>query len=287
MVFSTMATATVYVLLPSGRGRRLAFAGVGALVLVLSLSRIYLGLDNVTGDVQSALIGSGVAALAFTLLAPESQYPVTYRRRNRAHLELTASRVRALAAVAEQLGLALQRSPPTDWPVRPGRRGAGSELTIRPGASCSASSTPPPTCDPTAGTSSSASSDTGALEDEGPFASVRRLVEHEDYMLRLFRDHAVNVPQPHGVGGDRPRTGVPAGHAVAAGRGRGAQRGPGRQRHRRCAAAGTPHVGRRLAHRDVKLSNVLVQGGRDVYLVDVAFGELRPSPWRRRSTWRT
>jgi serine/threonine protein kinase len=34
-----------------------------------------------------------------------------------------------------------------------------------------------------------------------------------------------------------------------------------------------------LAHRDIKPSNVLVKG-EDVYLIDVAFGEARPSPWR-------
>ena len=35
-----------------------------------------------------------------------------------------------------------------------------------------------------------------------------------------------------------------------------------------------------LAHRDIKPSNVLVQDGR-VMLIDVAFGEVRPSPWRQ------
>jgi serine/threonine protein kinase len=34
------------------------------------------------------------------------------------------------------------------------------------------------------------------------------------------------------------------------------------------------------AHRDVKPSNVLARGN-DVYLVDVSFGELRPSGWRQ------
>jgi serine/threonine protein kinase len=34
-----------------------------------------------------------------------------------------------------------------------------------------------------------------------------------------------------------------------------------------------------LAHRDVKPANVMVKG-QQVYLIDVAFGEVRPSPWR-------
>jgi serine/threonine protein kinase len=35
-----------------------------------------------------------------------------------------------------------------------------------------------------------------------------------------------------------------------------------------------------VAHRDVKPANIMVQNGR-VVLIDLAFGELRPSPWRQ------
>jgi serine/threonine protein kinase len=35
-----------------------------------------------------------------------------------------------------------------------------------------------------------------------------------------------------------------------------------------------------LAHRDIKPANVLVRDG-DVFVIDVAFGEVRPSPWRQ------
>ncbi len=34
-----------------------------------------------------------------------------------------------------------------------------------------------------------------------------------------------------------------------------------------------------LAHRDIKPSNVMIRDGR-VYFIDVAFGQMRPSPWR-------
>ena len=38
----------------------------------------------------------------------------------------------------------------------------------------------------------------GALEDEKPFNSVRRLVEYEDYMLRLMADVGVPSAAPYG-----------------------------------------------------------------------------------------
>jgi hypothetical protein len=39
----------------------------------------------------------------------------------------------------------------------------------------------------------------GRLEDEKPFHSVRRLVQQEDYALRLFRDSGLATPRPYGV----------------------------------------------------------------------------------------
>src|SRR5205085_79394 len=39
----------------------------------------------------------------------------------------------------------------------------------------------------------------GRLEDEAPFRSVRRLVEHEDYMLRLFQDLGIASAAPLGI----------------------------------------------------------------------------------------
>src|SRR4029453_2116406 len=39
----------------------------------------------------------------------------------------------------------------------------------------------------------------GRLEDEKPFNAVRRLVQQEDYALRLVRDAGVPSATPHGV----------------------------------------------------------------------------------------
>ena len=39
----------------------------------------------------------------------------------------------------------------------------------------------------------------GRLEDEAPFQSVRRLVEYEDYTLRLLRDIGIRTAAPYGI----------------------------------------------------------------------------------------
>ena len=39
----------------------------------------------------------------------------------------------------------------------------------------------------------------GRLEDEAPFQSVRRLVQYEDYTLRLMRDVGIRTAAPYGI----------------------------------------------------------------------------------------
>ena len=229
---------------PAGEGAGSPSAGVGALVLVLFLSRIYLGLDNVTGDVPGALIGSGVAAPPSPARAG-SQYPVTCRRRGQG-----APRADRIPGPAHRRCRRRAAGPCTDrdHPL-PVRRFGRVHAVPAPGggqprASSSASSTPPPTCARTAGTSYPRSSATGGWRTRRPFSSVRRLVEHEDYMLRLLRDGGVASRAARGSRRSS-RGRVPAGHRVGPGRGGDPRADPRRGRRRR-AAAGPPAVaGRR------------------------------------------
>ncbi len=119
----------------------------------------------------------------------------------------------------------------------------------------------------------------GRLEDEQRFNSVRRLIQHEDYMLHVMRDAGVDTMEPHGIVEITPNreyllvseflddareisdvqvtvylidTGLATVKAVW--------------------DAG-------IAHRDIKPANVMVQGDR-LRLIDVGFGQIRPSPWR-------
>ena len=120
----------------------------------------------------------------------------------------------------------------------------------------------------------------GRLEDEKPFQSVRRLVQQEDYALRLFRDNDLPTPAPYGVVELTPEReyllvieffdgAVEMGDAEVTDR----VMDSGLAVVRKLWDAG-------LAHRDIKPSNLLVRD-QQVLLIDVAFAELRPTPWRQ------
>jgi tRNA A-37 threonylcarbamoyl transferase component Bud32 len=119
----------------------------------------------------------------------------------------------------------------------------------------------------------------GRLEDEAPFASVRQLVEHEDYMLRLASSAGLPVPATYGFVELTPAREylivmeqLPDAHQI----------GPGIVVEpviddalacvRQLWDAG-------IAHRDIKPANLMV--ARDgVHLVDLSFAEVRATPWR-------
>jgi tRNA A-37 threonylcarbamoyl transferase component Bud32 len=281
IVLATVAVGSLVVLTPSGPARRWGWLVVVGLVGGLATARVALLLDTPADAVLSAVVGCAAAALAFRLLAPEHAFPVTYRRQVRAHLRLHPARTeRVLAAVRDQLGLEVDE-------IRPYRLdgSAGStpcRLRLATG--------PPEHLFGKLYSTTHLRSDRwykwarvlryGRLEDEAPFSSVRRLVEHEDYMLRLLRDGGVRVPEPVGVVEVVPGREyllvtelVPDAIEVLDSGVDDAVIDDALRQVRRLWAAGA-------AHRDVKPSNVLARGNR-VYLVDVSFGELRPSWWRQ------
>ncbi len=119
----------------------------------------------------------------------------------------------------------------------------------------------------------------GRLEDEQSFKGVRRLVQQEDYALRVCRDAGLPSPEPFGFvvltpdreylllteffDGAAELGDAPVDDEVIDG---------GLRIVRKMWHAG-------LAHRDVKPANLLVRDGR-LLLIDVAFAEVRPTPWR-------
>jgi hypothetical protein len=109
---------------------------------------------------------------------------------------------------------------------------------------------------------------------------VRRLTEYEDHMLRLLRDVGVRTARPYGIVEITPEreymlvTQFFAG-AVEIGEANvdDGVIDQGLLLIRKLWDAG-------IAHRDIKPGNLMVRDG-ELLLIDVAFVQVRPSPWRQ------
>jgi hypothetical protein len=120
----------------------------------------------------------------------------------------------------------------------------------------------------------------GSLEDESPFKTVRRLVTYEDYALRLLQDIGVRTARPHGIVEITPEREymlVTEFHTGAVEIGEAdvddTVIDQGLLLIRMLWDAG-------IAHRDIKPGNLMVRSG-ELLLIDVAFVQVRPSPWRQ------
>jgi tRNA A-37 threonylcarbamoyl transferase component Bud32 len=120
----------------------------------------------------------------------------------------------------------------------------------------------------------------GALEDEKPFNSVRRLVEYEDYMLRLMADVGVPSAAPYGFVELTPEREYLLVAEFLAGGKEILDAEISRDTIRDALSIIRRLWNAGIAHRDVKPSNLLVRNGK-VFLIDVAFCQVRPSPWRQ------
>ena len=113
-----------------------------------------------------------------------------------------------------------------------------------------------------------------------PFKSVRRLVTYEDYALRLLDDIGVRTARPYGIVEITPEReyllvteffadAVEIGEAEVD----DAIIDQGLLLIRTLWDAG-------IAHRDIKPGNLMAHAG-ELLLIDVAFAQVRPSPWRQ------
>ncbi|HEX6844141.1 MAG TPA: hypothetical protein VF235_03400, partial [Actinomycetota bacterium] len=271
----------VYGLVPGGRRRFRAQVGLGALLVAVGVARVYGGIAHPFDVVFALLIGLGVPTVFFRTWAPDSVFPIRARSKGKAaHLDVGGRRGEAIrSAMAAQLGLRVLDMTPF------GLEGSGASTPLRF------------TVDGVEGhlfgklvARNHLRADRwyklgrtiryGALEDEGRHQSVRRLVEYEDYALRLLEDVGFDVAHPYGTVEITPERE----YLLVTGFFEGASEIGHVEVSDALIDEGLSLVRRlwdnNLAHRDLKPSNLLVRDGK-VLLIDVGFVEVHPTPWRQ------
>jgi tRNA A-37 threonylcarbamoyl transferase component Bud32 len=271
----------LYALIPQGRMRQLGKAVVAGIVTLVALARLYLAIDTPTGVLVGVIIGVTIPLVAFRLLCPDEVFPVTYRRGRTAHLDVGGPRGEAIRrALQDQLGVIVDDVQPFalegsagSTPLRIKVKGDQdgwlfAKLHARGHLRADRSY------------KLGRALLYGRLEDEKPFITVRRFVQQEDYALALMQRAGLPSPQPYGVVELTPEREYLVVTAFLDGATEIGQAevddaiiDQGLQIIRRLWEAG-------LAHRDIKPANLLVRDGR-LYLIDVFFTEVRPSPWRQ------
>ncbi len=282
-ILAATLVGVLYTLVPAGRWRRLGKWVATGLVASFALARVYLGVDAPTDALVGAVIGVAVSIAAYRLFVPNEVFPVTYKRGRSAHLDVGGRRGEAIRhALADQLGLTV--------------------LEVTPfGLSGSAGSTPLRIkVDAGAGDAryvfgklyarSHLRADRfyklgrallyGRLEDEKPFNTVKRLVQQEDYALALMQRAGLPSPEPYGIAQLTPEREylivfefVDRAMEIGEAEVDDAIIDQGLAIVRKLWDAN-------LAHRDIKPANLLVRDGR-LFLIDVFFAQIQPSPWRQ------
>jgi tRNA A-37 threonylcarbamoyl transferase component Bud32 len=120
----------------------------------------------------------------------------------------------------------------------------------------------------------------GRLEDEKPFNTVRRLVQQEDYALALMQRAGLPSPQPYGVAELTPEREYLIVFEFIDGATEIGEAEVDDDIIDQGLAVVRKLWDANLAHRDIKPANLLVRDGK-LYLIDVFFAEIHPSPWRQ------
>jgi tRNA A-37 threonylcarbamoyl transferase component Bud32/membrane-associated phospholipid phosphatase len=289
-VLASLLVGIVYTLVPHGRTRERAKLAIAAVLIVFVFARLYLGVDHPFDALSGLVIGIAIPLAAFRLFTPNDVTPVAYGTGKTAHLDVGGQRGEAIRrAVHDQLGLTVLDARPV------GLEGSGGSTPLRLAVA---------SADGNGGTEeptylfaklfamNHVRADRwyklgrrilyGRMEDETRFESVRRLVEYEDYALRLVRDAGILTATPYGIVEITPEREY---MLVASFIDGAAEIGDAEVDVDDGVIDEALGIVRQLwdaglAHRDIKPANLMVADGR-VYLIDAAFAQVRPSPWRQ------
>lgn len=280
-VLTVFLVGAVYCLVVPGRPRTLAKVAIAAVIAVMALSRLYLAVDHPSDVLLGVALGVAIPVTAFRFYTPNEIFPVVYRRGRTAHVDVSGRRGEGIrTALRDQLGMTVTEVKPVGLESSAGSTPLRLRLVDGPEEYLFAKLY----------TRGHVRADRwyklgrtilyGTLEDETPFQTVRRLAEYEDYTLRLLRDVGVRTAKSYGIVEITPereyllvteffQDAVEIGDAVVD----DAVIDQGLQLVRRLWDAG-------IAHRDIKPGNLMVREG-ELLLIDVAFAQVRPSPWRQ------
>ena len=280
-VLTIFLVGIAYCLVVPGRPRTYAKLAIAVLIGLFCLARLYLGVEHPGDALLGVALGVAIPVTAFRFFTPNEVFPVAYRRGRTAHVDVTGRRGEAIRrAVHDQLGLTVVEIKPVGLESSAGSTPLRLQVAGDPDEYLFAKLY----------TKGHVRADRwyklwrtilyGSLEDESPFKTVRRLVTYEDYALRLLQDIGVRTARPYGIVEITPEReymlvteffqgAVEIGEA-------GVDDGlidQGLGMIRRLWDAG-------IAHRDIKPGNLMVRDG-ELLLIDVAFAQVRPSPWRQ------
>jgi membrane-associated phospholipid phosphatase len=197
--FAALLMVILYTLVPEGRWRNTGKWVAAGLGILTAVGRIGLGTEAPTDVLVAAAIGVTIPLVAFRLFAPNEVFPIAYRRGRSAHLDVTGTRGVAIRrGLEDQLGLAIEDVQPF------GLSGSAGSTPLR----ITVKGDPPTVLFGKLYARSHLRADRwyklgrellyGRLEDEKPFNTVRRLVQQEDYALRICRDAGLPSPTPYG-----------------------------------------------------------------------------------------
>ena len=263
-----------------GRPRTVAKWVAVALVTIGSAAGLYLATFHLFDLAMGIALAVALVVNGFRIFTPNEVFPVAYGGGKKAHLDVGGARGEAIrSAVQDQLGLCVIDMKPV------GLAGSGGSTPLR----LRVAGDPDTYLFGKLYTMSHVRADRwyklgrtviyGRLEDEAPFQSVRRLVQYEDYTLRLFVDLGIRTAAPFGIVELTPEReyllvteffdgAKEIGEADI-------------DDHVIDEALGLVRSlwDAGVAHRDIKPANILVRDGH-VLIIDVAFAQVRPSPWR-------
>jgi tRNA A-37 threonylcarbamoyl transferase component Bud32 len=280
-VATFITVGIIYSMVVPGRPRTIAKYVAYVVIGVIALSRLYLAVDHPTDLLVGIAVGVAFPLNAFRFFVPNEVFPVAYKRGKTAHLDVGGRRGDAIReAVEQQLGYTVLEMKPV------GLAGSGGSTPLR----LRVAGDPDAYLFGKLYAMNHVRADRwyklgrtllyGRLEDEAPFQSVRRLVQYEDYTLRLMRDSGVKTANPAGIVELTPEREYLLVTEFLDGAEEIGDADVDDNLIDESLALIRKLWDSGLAHRDIKPANLMVKDGH-VYLIDVAFAQVRPSPWRQ------